>query len=232
MLRLVTYNVRHGSVEGVAGLVRVLRALAPDVIALQEVDRCTRRAGGVDQPAALAEALGLHATFFPAFPFDGGAYGQLLLTRGAPLHTELVRLPGPTDAPTAADGREPRVLGIATLADAAGPRTFACAHLGLEAEERRLQGAAIASTLLGRPRVALLADLNEGPGGDAYGQLCRALRDPLLGRPARATFPAHAPMLAADHVLLGPGVPTPLEARVVPAQASDHLPLLVVLPPG
>lgn len=227
MLRLVTYNVRHASVEGVAGLVRVLSSLAPDVIALQEVDLGAHRSGGVDQPGALAGALGLHATFFPAFPFDGGAYGQLLLTREAPLRTELVRLPGPVEPPATADGIEPRVLGIATMADG---RTFACAHLGLDPEERRRQGAAILAALLGRPRVVLLADLNEGPGGDAFGQLCRSLRDPLAGRAARATFPAHAPLLAADHVLLGPGLPAAVEARVVEAHASDHRPVLVVLP--
>ncbi len=230
MLRLVTYNVRHGSVEGVAGLVRVLAALSPDVVALQEVDLGTRRCGGVDQPAALAAALGLHPTFFAAFAFDGGSYGQLLLTRAAPQRVELVRLPGPSRAPETADGIEPRVLGLATIALPAGDALVACAHLGLEPEERRRQGAAIAAALLGQPRAILLADLNEGPGGAAYEQLCGLLRDPLAGRPARASFPAERPLLAADHVLLGAAWPTAVEARVIDARASDHRPVLVVLP--
>ena len=62
-LRVLTYNIHHG--EGTDGkfdyerLARVINGLKPDVAALQEVDRNTRRANGVDQAALLAKLTGM-----------------------------------------------------------------------------------------------------------------------------------------------------------------------------
>ena len=74
--RILSYNVRAGrGLDGSPALDRqaaVIRALAPDVVALQEVDRCTQRSGGIDQAAALAESTGMHAVFARAIDFEGG----------------------------------------------------------------------------------------------------------------------------------------------------------------
>ena len=56
-LRVLTYNIHHG--EAMDGefdyerLAKVITDLEPDVVALQEVDRGTRRADGIDQPGLL-----------------------------------------------------------------------------------------------------------------------------------------------------------------------------------
>ncbi len=70
MIRLVTFNVRHGrdddgrvDAERLAGAVA---ALAPDVVALQEVDRGQDRSGGTDLLQAVRQALGTaEARFVP-----------------------------------------------------------------------------------------------------------------------------------------------------------------------
>ena len=84
-LRVLTYNIHHG--EGTDGridlerIARVIRAADADLVALQEVDRHTRRSGGVDQAAVIAEALGYEHAFVTAIEFDGGQYGEAVLSR-------------------------------------------------------------------------------------------------------------------------------------------------------
>src|SRR5262245_18009288 len=84
-LRILTFNIRHGEgTDGVFKLARVadvINAQAPDLVALQEVDRGTRRVEGADQPAELARLTGLHGTFGKAMDYDGGEYGLVILSR-------------------------------------------------------------------------------------------------------------------------------------------------------
>lgn len=72
-VRVMTYNIRHG--EGNTGprgagnrvdlgrVAAVIRTREPDIVALQEVDRCWRRSGFQDQPARLAEMLGMQVCY-------------------------------------------------------------------------------------------------------------------------------------------------------------------------
>ena len=63
MVRVLTYNIHHG--EGLDGRIdlprqaAIMTSAAPDLVALQEVDRGTARAGGVDQLAELARLTGM-----------------------------------------------------------------------------------------------------------------------------------------------------------------------------
>ena len=84
-LRVLTYNIHHGeAMDGMFDyerLARVITDVNPDVVALQEVDRGTRRASGADQPALLEELTGLQAVFGHALIYEGGEYGEALLSR-------------------------------------------------------------------------------------------------------------------------------------------------------
>ena len=64
-LRVLSYNIHHGrGTDGAIDLPRIARVIAatrPDLVALQEVDRGTGRANGVDQADALGELTGLAA---------------------------------------------------------------------------------------------------------------------------------------------------------------------------
>jgi endonuclease/exonuclease/phosphatase family metal-dependent hydrolase len=207
-LRLVTWNVQHGrradGVVDVALVARCCAALAPDVLALQEVDVGAARSGRFDMVAKVAEATGMAATFAPALDLPGGGrYGNALLVRGALEDVEVLRLPG---------GGEPRV---AVLARAAGV-TVAATHLGL-AGVAELQLPAITDALNERPPPrALLGDLNlERPDVEGLDLVDR-------GGP---TFPALRPRIRIDHVALLGLLP---DAVVVPrVPVSDHRPLVV-----
>ncbi len=85
LLRVLTYNIHHG--QGTDGrfdydrLANVIKELNPDVAALQEVDRKTKRADGVDQAAHLAELLHMHHAYGKAMHYADGEYGEAILSR-------------------------------------------------------------------------------------------------------------------------------------------------------
>jgi len=80
-LRVVSWNMKAGRGSSLSAIAQRLASLAPDVVALQEVDVDTRRTGRVDQPVTLAAALGFHHAFAEAIPWSGGRYGIATLSR-------------------------------------------------------------------------------------------------------------------------------------------------------
>jgi len=84
-LKVMTYNIRHGrgmdmviDLERLAG---VIAASGAGVIGLNEVDIETERSGGVDQAAALGELLGMHVVYGPNLEYQGGLFGNAVLSR-------------------------------------------------------------------------------------------------------------------------------------------------------
>src|SRR5438093_9407405 len=106
-LRVMTYNIHHaagadGRVD-VERIAKVIKSADADLVALQEVDRCTKRSGGIDEAAELERLTGMNAIWGKAMDFDGGEYGQLILC-SMPIRTNAVyHLPG-------SEGREPRIV--------------------------------------------------------------------------------------------------------------------------
>lgn len=84
-IRVASYNIKHGrgndNVVDLARTAGVLRALAPDIVGLQEVDREAERSGKVDEARVLGESLGVHHAFGRFMDFQGGAYGMGVLSR-------------------------------------------------------------------------------------------------------------------------------------------------------
>jgi len=231
VIRVATYNILHAALKGLDAIADVLRAIDPDLVALQEVDRGVARSGGVDQPAWLADRLGLHHAFACACPWEGGEYGLAILSRFPIAGTRVLRLPSRAIL-SLADGAEPRIMLSAGVDAPGGPLTFNATHLGLHPTERMLQAEAIAGELAGRPRVLLCGDLNEGHTEPAFLRLAREGFVDCLGErgdlPLRS-YPSHAPTIGIDHVLRSADLPAAGVARAVAADASDHLPVVVDL---
>ena len=137
VLRVVTWNVRHGlGLDGRVELARLVRVLAPlhaDVIAVQELDHARARSGRADQAQSLGDALGMNACRFVALEDpDGGAYGHGLLTRAVPEDTRALPLP-------TRPGREPRGAIWSRIAHHGRRVDVVAVHLGLGERERREQ---------------------------------------------------------------------------------------------
>jgi endonuclease/exonuclease/phosphatase family metal-dependent hydrolase len=243
-LRVVTYNIHHG--EGLDGkidlprIAKVLLAAEPDVVALQEVDQGTRRAGGVDQPAELARLTGMEVVFGRNIDYDGGGYGTAVLTKLPIRSHQSVKLKS-FYAPTATNP-EQRGVQVLELGDADGPGlSFLCTHLDYRPpdDERMASAKTINGLALERgEELAILAgDLNATPQSRVIAEFAKEWR--VVGAKPQAaggakpllTFPADKPDRWIDYVLVRPAERWEiLEMQVLEeAVASDHRPLLAVL---
>jgi endonuclease/exonuclease/phosphatase family metal-dependent hydrolase len=226
-LRLMTYNIKSAT-RGMEGVAEVIREAGPDIVALQEVDRGSRRAGGLDQAAELARATGLpyHAHFRTRDMF-GGAYGIALLSRFPVEAMEQYPLP-------MSQGGEPRTVAHALLKVGGQEVSVYITHLVHPPFRGRLrlrQSVLIASLLERdtRPKI-LMGDFNDGPDSTAVRLLRRNLKDVFdtSGTGPSGTFPLPLPFLPSvriDYVLACDSF-TPLRSRVLRVEASDHYPVV------
>jgi endonuclease/exonuclease/phosphatase family metal-dependent hydrolase len=237
-LRVVTWNIAGARREGtttvdLGAVVAAVRALGADLLALQEVDRAQARSGRVDQPRAIAEALGAGWSWSYAAalagddlrplvgPDPGGpAYGNLLLSRLPLEAVEHLRfLP--------ARSGEQRTALVAAVRIGPRPLTVAVAHLSNRPGQNARQLRALQRLLAGRPAPRLLlGDLNLPA---AALPVCSRRGWPAAGR--GPTFPSSRPTVQLDHVLRNDpaGALRPLAARAVAAPVSDHRALVVDL---
>lgn len=230
-LRILTWNTHHG--EGMDGrldlprLAEVIKKADPDIVLLQEVDDRTQRTGGVPQAEELGRLTGRHATFGKAMDFQGGGYGNAILTREAPVSHRVIPLPGKGEPRCALEvklklgGKD--VLAVST-------------HWEVSAREARLEQAQkLADEYTGHEAMVILGgDFNDTPGSPPL----EALKAPWVhekkqGEPA--TIPAPAPKREIDFIFFKPAADQAwrvvryevIEEKV----ASDHRPVLLELAP-
>ena len=227
-LRVAAYNIRHGSgVDDEVDLPRiaeVLKALDADVITLQEVDDRTERTGGVDQTAVLAELLGYTGFHGAHRPYQGGAYGNAVLTRLPVLSSRTHAIPPASGSALAVHEVEVEVEGV-------GPVSIVSVHLAGSIEERMAQADSVTSFFgeLGRPVVSA-GDFNGRPEGPVVTSLGRSW-EILTKSGDRNTYPSPQPDREIDFVMIRPiGAFIALEHEVIgEPMASDHRPILAVL---
>ncbi|WP_310740634.1 endonuclease/exonuclease/phosphatase family protein [Microbispora sp. H10885] len=249
VLRVATYNVR-GLKDDRRALARVIRALRPDVLCLQEVPRLPARRHG--RPvfsravpvslAALARAAGLSVAA------GGRLNGTAVLTSPAVrlLRGEGRRLRWFT-------GLERRAVAVAVVEKGRDRYAVCSVHLDLLAGARLSHAAEIVPILEGAAREfgaapVLAGDLNEPPGApvwrflaaryaDCFAAAAGGSRTATGAAPGGGTFPARDPRMRIDAVFAGPGL-TVLSCggADVPsgdlAAASDHRPVVAEIASG
>ena len=221
-LRVLTYNIHHG--QGTDGkfnyarLAKIITDLKPDVVALQEVDRQTQRASGLDQAARLGELTGLRHAFGNAVYFSGGQYGEAVLSRFPLDDIKAYRLPFRS-------GQEPRcALAVRIQPDNGLPEfIFVGTHLCHQSNDTRTEQAQRINRLFaagGGPPVVLAGDLNARPGSN-----------PMKVLLTEQWTDAVAPRSRIDYVLYRSIDPWHVvEVKIVDDRvASDHGPVFAVL---
>jgi endonuclease/exonuclease/phosphatase family metal-dependent hydrolase len=217
--RIVSWNVRSLRDDRDA-LVQVLRALRPDVVALQEAPRFLRsrtRLAALARQADLLFACGGRATA-----------GTALLTS---MRMDVLRQHEALLPPTPRLHRRGCALAQVRPSGSHDPGVVvASVHLGLSAEERirhaRYVRELVAAFRAGPGVVA--GDLNEEAGAPAWGILAAGREDPGATGDL-PTFPAREPQHRIDAVLLPPGLGATAAVRsdALVAAASDHCPVVV-----
>ncbi len=222
----VTYNI-HSAVGRdrryePERILEVLAVLAPDIVALQEVD-ARLDAQRIDQFEYFAERSGMACIAGPNIVEQRGRYGNMLLTRLPIQRARLIELP-------VEPRQEPRGA-ICALVNCAGLRLqIVNAHFGLRRMERRAQAATLLQqTADHEGPTVFMGDFNTWRRGS---EVLRMLGAPTERDRAPRTFPAGRPLLALDRIWTVPrGLLTKVAAvrTTVAALASDHLPLVATV---
>jgi endonuclease/exonuclease/phosphatase family metal-dependent hydrolase/predicted phosphodiesterase len=218
-IRVMSYNIRNGigmdNQVDFQRIAEIIIALAPDVVALQELDSVTNRSNGVDVLRHLASLTAMFPVYGAAIEFDGGKYGVGVLSRQRPLSWKNVPLPGREEA---------RTLLMVEFEDF----VLANTHFSLNEEDRLASVNIVNQVASGFDKPVILAgDLNALPDSPVLEAFREDWR--ILSNPRQFTFPADNPNRTIDYILgfTSSGYTYSVwQARVLDEPvASDHLPL-------
>jgi endonuclease/exonuclease/phosphatase family metal-dependent hydrolase len=233
-VRVLCYNIHHG--EGTDGkvdlerLAKLISTAKPDLVALQEVDDKTGRTGGVDQTAELARLTGLTGRFAYQIDYDGGRYGQAILSRHPISDVAIHLLPGMPD-------REQRIAGSAEVEIHGRKLIFATTHLHHADESIRVLQAEklneifVQSEVFRDRSVVITGDFNAVPTSQPIRILEQHWTSATRGNLDFPTFPAVKPARQLDYLFFRPADQFSVSsAKVIDESVvSDHRPVLIEL---
>ena len=238
-LRVLSYNIHHGrgvdnklSLERIAAVIRQADA---DVVALQEVDQGCGRSDRKLQVQELEKLTGYFGVFGKAIDFDGGEYGQAVLSRWPIKQSTVYRLPN--EQQPNGSMREQRIVLEAIVPSEAGTIRFLGTHLDHSKEDLREQQATAVDRLLGAVSFAdtksiatvLAGDFNDVPKSRTLGCFEKRWQvQPRIENRHLATYPSESPRTRIDYVAVDQAGTLVLDSlEVVPEPlASDHRPVV------
>lgn len=232
VVRVLTFNILHGATTqgdfDLDAIAKVIREAKPDLVALQEVDFLTNRARKYDLVTELGWRTKLAPLFGRAMPYDGGEYGEGVLSKYSFLETRNWALPhGPDKEPRAA-------LEVVTVLPSGDTIAFVGTHLDHTRNEAdRVAQATALNTILDKAAypIILAGDLNAVPGSTPMRMLEKRWTATYDADDPEPTYPSDQPEKKIDYVLFHPAN----RWRVLDTQvirdtiASDHCAYLVTL---
>lgn len=230
-LRVATYNIhRCRGLDGrtsPARIARVIRAIEPDIVALQEVIGAGPRSPG--HAEELGALVGMGWVMAPARHLRGHLFGNAVLSRFPIRHHAQYDLSWKTC--------EPRCCQRADIAVGGDTLHLYNVHLGTAYLERRYQAGRLSAIVhdrrVGVPKI-VLGDFNEWMRGLATDVLSARLQsiDLRTHLRRRRTYPGLFPVLHLDHIYYEGAVEVvkvELPRTRLSLLASDHLPLVAEL---
>jgi len=227
-LRVMSFNILHGTnSSGTMTLEKqadAIKAAKPDLVGLQEVDDKVDRSRRVDQAKRLGELTGMHYAFGAHYEYQGGHYGNAILSR-FPLsdvrdyRISLFSKDGTTETRNL-------ISATATLDDGSTV-VIASVHMGLNQESRLVQAEEIVDYLddSGVPTI-LTGDLNAEPGTPELARLQKLFA--ATGTSVTGTYPVGAPAKTIDFIMVSRQDLRSVESYKVlnDVTYSDHYPIM------
>ena len=239
-VRVLCYNIHYGQGnDGVYDLERLAAVIAaekPDLVALQEVDVGVKRSGRVHQARRLGEMTGMAVRYGPTQHYEGGLYGNAVLTRLPIL--DVVIHPLPYTEATARRVTYPRGAIAVTVRGPDGkPLRFVSTHFQHNvAEDRVAEAKAINRLFAGKtdkmPTI-LAGDMNALPDSEPLRVLLMRWTN-AIDDPPTPTAPSKAPRSRIDYIFYRPASHFRVSsAKVIKeSMASDHCPVFASLTLG
>jgi len=236
-IRVLCYNIHYG--QGTDGhydierLAKVINQTRPDLVALQEVDVGVRRSRRVHQARRLAELTGMAVRFGPTQHYEGGLFGNAVLTRYEILDVLIHPLPYTDSTPQRTT--YPRGAIAVTVRTPGGqPLHFISTHFQHNVPEDRVAEAKAINRLFANEKDAtptiLAGDMNATPPSEPIKILLQQWAAAIEEPPAPSA-PATAPRSRIDYIFFRPTDKFRLMSTDVIDEpvASDHLPVLAEL---
>ncbi|WP_242132472.1 endonuclease/exonuclease/phosphatase family protein [Aestuariivivens marinum] len=232
VVRVLTFNIYHGETVNAEKqfdfdlLAKVINDEQPDLVALQEVDFKTNRVLGVDLVTELGLRAKMQAIFGKAMAFDGGEYGEGILSKYSFLSTKNHVLP-------AREGKEPRAaLEVNVVIKSGDTIKFVGTHLDHTKDETdRINQANTINKLFAKENVPMImaGDLNARPESETM-KILFSIWKPSLPD-FQPTMPSDTPSVKIDYVLYKPANAwRVLDTKIIcNDKATDHCAVLSVL---
>jgi endonuclease/exonuclease/phosphatase family metal-dependent hydrolase len=231
VLRVMTYNIQHG--EGIdkkidlARIAAVITDAKADIVSLNEVDRGVKRTAGRDEPAELGKLTGMTPYFENNFHYQGGEYGNAVLTRfpikqAKNTHYKMIRV-----------GEQRGVIQL--VFDVHGRDVlFMTTHIDYRNDdaERLINIDEIRPIVTAADMpVILCGDFNDIPGSRTHAKMKEFLTDTweVVGQGAGFSYSSDHPKKRIDYVWITPDSIKPVSIVLLKTDASDHLPVLAEL---
>ncbi|QQE11256.1 endonuclease/exonuclease/phosphatase family protein [Planctomycetota bacterium] len=230
-VRVMTYNIHFGTgLDGELDLERIANVIKDsdaDLVALQEIDKGTKRTGGVDMPRELQKLTGMYHTFGKTIDYQGGEYGLMLLSKWPIYDIAVNELPYSRDAE-----RRVALSGLVNV-PGMGEVRLVSTHLqwmpiGDKHEQAKALNRLFANSDV--TPVILGGDFNAGYGSPTMSEMLKFWQ--VSSKiDTGMTFPADKPNKQIDHVMTSGAIRFDTKSiEVIDEQvASDHLPVVVDL---
>jgi len=232
IIKVLSFNILHGATTrgdyNLDVIAKVITDANPDFVALQEVDYKTNRAKKYDLVTELGWRTKMIPIFARAMYYDGGEYGEGILSKHTLIQSRNVALPF-------TPGNEPRAaLEITTVLPSGDTIVFIGTHLDhLENETDRVaQAKKINETFLSNKHPTILAgDLNAIPESTPINILKEMWTPSYNKNNPTPTFPSNNPQKKIDYVMYYPkNMWKILKTEVIQdTVASDHCAYLVTI---
>jgi endonuclease/exonuclease/phosphatase family metal-dependent hydrolase len=239
-LRVMSYNIRSGN-GNLDGTADAIRASAPDIVALQEVDvHWAERSGFVDQASALGERLRMQVRFARIYRLLGASASEPPREFGVALLSKypIARWSNDTLTRLSTQEANPRPAPMPGLLEATidvrgTPVRVFNTHLDYRSDPhvRQQQVTEMLARIgeMSQPTL-VFGDMNAKPDAAELRPLLHRLRDAWssAGVGNGFTYPAEAPSERIDYVLVSAHFHV-RSAMVPVTDASDHRPVVVDL---
>lgn len=233
-LRVLCYNIHWAlGMDGEYDIERIAEVInreKPDLVALQEVDVGVKRSGRVHEVRELARLTGLAARLGPTQHYEGGLFGNAVLTNLPILDVAIHPLPY-TEATPELTTYPRGAIAVTVTAPDGKPLRFVSTHFQHNVPEDRVAEAKAINELFADDlRTILAGDINAKPDEEPV-QILLEQWSNATDEPPSPTVPVKEPKHRIDYIFYRPAPAFELkEARVIPeVMASDHRPVFAEL---
>ena len=229
-VRLMSFNIHHGEgIDGQLDIGRIARLIVDnkiDIACLQEVDRNLPRTQKRDFPKELSILTGMQSVFSNNYAFQGGEYGNAILTRFSVkswtnMHYRVIR-----------PGEQRGLLSVILTIEG---KSLKVMNTHLDHRSDDVERLASADEILNQLNptdkmpVIVCGDFNDTPESKMYEKMAARFEDSWkkTGNGPGYTIPNPKVNKRIDYIWYLRSIPViPVKSEVLTSLASDHLPVI------